>query len=473
MGIQKKNSTNGFAERLLALMQEKELTLAQIAHAVAKSPPSVHRWTKGGEIDYENLRALADFLNVNWVWLRYGDDAIRSIEEDKLTQKSMGDTRRKYLGDIMQNEARMKTALEMAMIVTWEWNILSGELILSENAENVFGVGPEIIRDKILPFEDLQLEDLVLKFSGNTPYNWDFKLQLPSDTQEKWFASRGMIVSDSANRPSRLFGISADITDRKKAEQALEYSELMMRNMIDIIPVGLCGADKSGNIHLLNPEVQRIWGGAKFVGLDNYGEYKGWKEGSEMELGAEGWSLARAIRNGEATEKEVVNIQAFDGEKRTIIMYAKPLLDSGSNIIGAIEVNQDITEIIDAEKKFKEVSRVWEAIFNQNDAGVIKLSDLNKITDINNKALETIKLNRNDVLNQGMEMIFDESTLKAVMAKVEIDFKDSQIKAYKIQGRLKRTSKESSSGQNEVQFIIFVDKREENSPNNLIIFTDI
>jgi hypothetical protein len=32
--MQKKNSTNGFSERLVSLMQQKELTLAQIANAV-------------------------------------------------------------------------------------------------------------------------------------------------------------------------------------------------------------------------------------------------------------------------------------------------------------------------------------------------------------------------------------------------------------------------------------------------------
>ena len=63
---------NGFGERLKVLLKQNSLTQAQVASAIGTSIPSVNRWTKGGEIEYDNLRALADFLKVNWVWLRYG-----------------------------------------------------------------------------------------------------------------------------------------------------------------------------------------------------------------------------------------------------------------------------------------------------------------------------------------------------------------------------------------------------------------
>ncbi len=467
--MQKKNSTNGFSERLLALMHEKELTLAQIANAVGKSSPSVHRWTRGGEIDYENLRALANFLEVNWVWLRYGDEAIKSIEDSQFAQKSMGDIRRKYLSDIMESEARMKTALEMARIVTWEWNILTGKLILSENAAAVFGVDPESIRNEILPFENLQIEELVLKFNDHTPYDWDFKLQLSTEKTEKWFASRGMIVKDSANRPSRLFGISGDITDRKKAEQALEYSELMMRNMIDIIPVGLCGADKSGRIHLLNPEVQRIWGGAKFVGLENYGEYKGWKEGSEIELGAEGWSLARAVKYGEATDKEIVNIEAFDGEKRTIIMYAKPLLDAENRIIGAIEVNQDITEIKKIESQYKRGFKNWESIFKQDDIAIIQMSGNLTISELNKGAEKILDSNREQLIGNSIHTIFDDSTYEKLKEKISTNPDSESFNGYQFKGQLVGLNKAESKPSKDCSILLFIDQREKNDTNLVVM----
>jgi transcriptional regulator with XRE-family HTH domain len=58
---------NGFGDRLKALLKQKNLTQAQVAAAVNTSVPSVSRWTKGGEIEYNNLQVLADYLDVNWI----------------------------------------------------------------------------------------------------------------------------------------------------------------------------------------------------------------------------------------------------------------------------------------------------------------------------------------------------------------------------------------------------------------------
>ena len=54
----KKNSKSGFSKRLSHLMKEKQLTLAQVASAIGTSAPSVHRWTKGGEIDYTRVAVM-------------------------------------------------------------------------------------------------------------------------------------------------------------------------------------------------------------------------------------------------------------------------------------------------------------------------------------------------------------------------------------------------------------------------------
>lgn len=363
---------NGFGDRLKELIKQKQLTQAQVAQAVSTSVPSVNRWTKGGEIEYDNLRTLADFLEVNWVWLRYGDEAIQSLQQTHPDKGAMTDMRREYLNQILDNEARMKSALEMAQIINWEWNVLTGALVLSDNADDVFGCDAKRAEASLLPFADKQLEDLLTLFNGAQPYRWDFSLGTNSET--KWFSSSAKLQFDSLQRPVKLIGVTADITARKQAEQALERSEYMMRKIIDLIPVGLWAADEHGTICLANPEVQRIWGGAKYVGLEHYGEYKGWWEKTGEEVGPEGWTLARAVSKGESSTPEVVNIEAFDGAHRTITMYATPLYDSNNKVIGAIEVNQDITAIKNTERALKSQLEHWQALFLQEEFDVIRLN---------------------------------------------------------------------------------------------------
>ncbi|MDO7597931.1 MAG: PAS domain S-box protein [Pseudomonadota bacterium] len=340
---------NSFGARLKELLKEKGLTQSQVAKAAGTSVPSVNRWTRGGEIEYDNLRTLSDYLEVNWVWLRYGDEAILSLQESMSDNNAVSDTRREYLSQIMDSEIRMKTALEIAEVVHWEWNVLTGKLDYSDNLQSVFNQTPDEFRSTSLPFSDLPIEKLVDLFSKQEPYKWDFVFK-QTGSETRWFESRGKLIFDLLHRPIKIIAISVEITERKLAEHALERSEYMMRKIIEIVPVGLCAADESGTICLINPEAERIWGGNKHVKLEDYGQYQGTSEKTGKELGSDGWALARAVTHGETTVPEVVNIKSFDGVKRTILMHATPLFDNDNQIIGAIEVNQDITEMKKVDK---------------------------------------------------------------------------------------------------------------------------
>ena len=357
---------NSFATRLKALLEQKRLTLAEVARAIGTSPPSVHRWTRGGEIDDENLRALARFLDVNWIWLRYGDEAIQSLQDTMTGEGALADERRRYLGEIMASEARLNLAQEMARIATWEWNVLTDELAIASGGEQIFGRPAEPVKARLLPFRALDLEALKERFGrGEGAPEWDVGVPQADGGGERWFTSRGRMVLDAHDRPSKVVGVSIEITQRKQMEKALARSETLLRKVIEMIPVGLFIADETGRITTANPEAERIWGGAPRVDLARYGDYKGrWARSGEALQGKD-WTLARAVRTGEASPGEIVHIDAFDGESRTIIMSAMPLLDGEQGIIGAIEVNQDITALDRTEQSLRAIADQWRAIFEQ------------------------------------------------------------------------------------------------------------
>lgn len=360
-----------FGKRLKALLEQKRLSLTEVGRAINISAPSVHRWTRGGEIDDENLRSLAKFLDVNWIWLRYGDEAIQSLHELMADGGPLADERRRYIGDIMASQARLSLAQEMARIVTWEWNALTDELTLGPGGDQIFRRPADAVKHAILPFRRLNLEEIKTKFSAQeVAPDWDSCLSSAGGESNLWFTSRGKLVLDAYERPSRIIGVSIDITRRKQMEEALAHSEYVLRKVIETIPVGLFIADANGNITTANPEAERIWGGAKLVGLEHYGDYKGRWAATDRALGADDWTLSRAVRLGEASEGEVVHIDAFDGANRTIVMWALPLLDQRQDIIGAIEVNQDITELRRAEASQRSMAEQWSEVFNQPSLGI-------------------------------------------------------------------------------------------------------
>lgn len=214
----------------------------------------------------------------------------------------------------------------------------------------------------------------------------------------------------------------------------------MMRKVIETIPVGLWVADESGHIRIANPEAERIWGGAKLVDLAHYDEYKGRWESTGREVGGEGWTLARAILSGEASRGEIVNIDAFDGQQRSIIMSAIPLLDEDERIIGAIEVNQDITSLKQAEASRGRSEDRWRAMFDQPAVGIAYLESGSETLCANAKLAELTELTGDLLARQPLASLFDEATGKSLRDHMKSAKARGTLKMLNITGRVRRAS---------------------------------
>ena len=102
--------------------------------------------------------------------------------------------------------------------------------------------------------------------------------------------------------------------------------------------------DRKGRITHGNPAGLRIWGGARYVGPDRFGEYKGWWSDTGKSIEPHEWAAARAIQQGETSLDELIDIECFDGTRKTILNSAVPIRGRDGSITGAIIVNQDISD---------------------------------------------------------------------------------------------------------------------------------
>ena len=111
-----------------------------------------------------------------------------------------------------------------------------------------------------------------------------------------------------------------------------------------------------------NPAGVAVWAGARYVGPQNFGEYKGWWVSTGEPIAPEEWAAARAIRSGETSIDEEIEIQCFDGAHKVILNSAVPLFGRDGRITGAIIVNQDITARKHAETERSAMLREHERL---------------------------------------------------------------------------------------------------------------
>lgn len=254
---------NSFSLHLKELLEHRKLSLQSVANALDVSRTAVHKWTRGGEIDYGNLRKLAQLLDVNWIWLRYGEDALRDVQQTEVVELPMTEVRRRYTAEIMENEARMKLAQENARIVTWEWNWLTDAVSYSANVKDVYGWPVRRNEDfwiHVVP-EDVEALQRIYRqcMEDGSSYEYDFRI-IQSDGSVRWITSRGASLRDSAGRLVKMIGISMESTDRKLAEEKLRRSEERFRTFFEQAGVPMAWLDLDGGWRRVNPPLCALLG---------------------------------------------------------------------------------------------------------------------------------------------------------------------------------------------------------------------
>jgi signal transduction histidine kinase/DNA-binding response OmpR family regulator len=144
----------------------------------------------------------------------------------------------------------------------------------------------------------------------------------------------------------------------RQANRQLAYANHRLYAVLQALPVGVFIADSEGRIVTKNEMADTVWGGAPQVRkLEGYGEFKGWWADTGDTLLAEDWAIVRALKKGEVSIGEVIDILRFDKTPATILNSSAPIFDEDGNILGGVAVCQDITKQRDLERKAVEAAR--------------------------------------------------------------------------------------------------------------------
>jgi PAS domain S-box-containing protein len=187
--------------------------------------------------------------------------------------------------------------------------------------------------------------------------------EISSFTMEKRYVRKdGSIVWVNMNvaplwRPGEMpvhhIAIVQDITERKRAEEALRRNERQLRTVLDALPVGVWFTDQLGKPVLSNPAAKEIWSGIKQIRIETAPNTAGWWEtiGPSSELHR--WALSHALTKGVPSLNETLDLECLDGTKKTIRNTSVPVQDEAGVVLGAIVLNEDITALRQVQEALK------------------------------------------------------------------------------------------------------------------------
>ncbi|MGF1540713.1 MAG: PAS domain-containing protein [Pleurocapsa sp.] len=126
---------------------------------------------------------------------------------------------------LQDSEAQLRTALEAADLGTWIWEMESNTIILSEYTQSIFGYAPgefpstmEAALGCIHPDDREAIEAKINRvFQEGGLYDVEQRI-IRQDGSIAWIAVRGHLLRDASDRPIRMTGVIADITQKKQLE---------------------------------------------------------------------------------------------------------------------------------------------------------------------------------------------------------------------------------------------------------------
>lgn len=164
-------------------------------------------------------------------------------------------------------------------------------------------------------------------------------------------------------------------------ENARRYHQL-----IQALATAIYICDKEGYIKFYNKAAIDLWGRTPEIGKDLWcGSWKIFTpDGVPMSF--DDCPMAKALREGRPVRGEDILIERPDGVRLHVMPYPDPIFDSSGNIVEAVNVLVDITELKKKEEELRKNKLLLKQIVSrleaQVDAGAADMNETNALTGL-------------------------------------------------------------------------------------------
>jgi len=280
-------------------------------------------------------------------------------------------TERKRAGELLlRSEAGLKKAQQVAHVGSWAWRIQANRLEWSDEMFRIFGIEKEnftgdlteVITKAVHPDDRAAVERSNLSvIQEGKPIPLEYRVIWPDGTVRWVWAEAGELVLDDKGRPDILSGVVQDITERKRAEEALRESENKFRSIIETSQDWIWALDILGRHTYCNPALKNVLGydPEEMIGQDALGFMHDEDNQKIREM------LPDFVSRKIGWSGLVLRWRHKNGSYRYLESYSTPIFDPAGEIIGFWGTDRDITERKKSEEELRAALKEREVLLRE------------------------------------------------------------------------------------------------------------
>lgn len=316
-------------------------------------------------------------------------------------------TERRRAEELLRDrEAKLAEAQRVAHLGSWEYDVAADRSTWSEELYRIFGLDPATFTPSMTAafarFHDDDRERVTAivaeAIRSGQPFDFEARFVLAGG-EVRLLHSIGRAETDGSGRATRLYGVAQDVTERKRAEEALRTSERRFRDLYTQAPVMMTVVGPDMRVR----EVSNFW-------LERFGY-----ERHEV-VGRLAFDFVTPDSHARLTEELQKNVAAGqhvvrsrpvqgirkDGSLLDALVTSMLEIDAQGQLQGAVTVGLDVTHMLRAEEALRESEARYRALVEHApEAIVVADGDNGKFVDVNEQAMRLLRRTREELLALG------------------------------------------------------------------------